>query len=91
MAPNPQLEPRPKETTRNRDLAYRSSLDMTSPLIVIMAIIAVAVGLSFVLTMDWSGMPDFPTVTETLPSPDVNSDVAPAPATPPAPPAQQKS
>ena len=86
MAPNPQLEPRPKEILRNRDLAYRSSLDMTSPLIVIMAIIAFAVGLSFVLTMDWSSTPDFPTVAETLPAPDINAQVpaAPAPATPPA-------
>ncbi len=84
MAPNPQLEPRPKEVSRNRDLAYRSSLDMTSPLIVIMAIIAFAVGLSFVLTMDWSGKEDFPTVAETMTAPDINSQVPPAPATPPA-------
>jgi hypothetical protein len=79
MAPNPQLEPRPKEISRNRDLAYRSSLDVTTPLIVVMAIIAVAVGLSFVLTMDWSQAPDFPTVAETLPAPDINAQVPPAP------------
>ena len=84
MAPNPQLEPRPKEISRNRDLAYRPSLDVTSPLIVIMAIIAFAVGLSFVLTMDWSSTPNFPTVAETLPAPDTNAQVPPAPATPPA-------
>ena len=80
MAPNPQLEPRPKTISRNRDLAYRSSLDMTNPLIVIVAIIAFAIGLSFVLTMDWSGAPDFPTVAETLPAPDINAQVPPAPA-----------
>jgi hypothetical protein len=82
MAPNPQLEPRPKEVSPNRDLAYRSSLDVTSPLIVIMAIIAFAVGLSFVLTMDWSGTEDFPTVAETMTAPDINAQVPPAPATP---------
>lgn len=90
MAPNPQMEPRPTAITRNRDLAYRSSQDVSGLLIVIMAIISFAVGLSFVLGMDWSSMPDFPTVTETLPSPDINSDVTPAPATPPAP-TQEKS
>ena len=84
MAPNPQLEPRPKAESSNRDLPYRSSQDVTGPLIVILAIIAFAVALSFVLTMDWSLTADFPTVTETLPAPDVNSNVNPAPATPPA-------
>ena len=79
MAPNPQLEPRPKEITRNRDLAYRSSQDVTGPLIAIMAIIAVAVGLSFVLTMDWSGTEDFPTVAETMTAPDINAQAPPAP------------
>ena len=85
IAPNPQMEPRPTAITRNRDLAYRWSHDVSGPLIVIMAIISFAVGLAFVLGMAWSSMPDFPTVTETLPSPDINSNVTPAPATPPAP------
>ena len=31
MAPNPQLEPRPKQVSRNRDLAYRSSQDVSGP------------------------------------------------------------
>ena len=84
MAPNPQLEPRPKEVSHNRELAYRSSLDVTSPLIVIMAIFAFAVGLSIVLTMVWSATLDFPTEAETLPAPDINAQVPPAPATPPA-------
>ena len=88
MAPNPQLEPRPKEVPRNRDLAYRSSQDVNGPLIVILAIIAFAFVLSVVLTVDWSSTSDFPTVTETLPAPDVNSNVTPAP--PPVP-AQDKS
>ena len=88
MAPNPQLEPRPKEVTLNRDLAYRSSQDVNGPLIVILAIIAFAFVLSIVLTVDWSSTSDFPTVTETLPAPDINSDVTPA--TPPAS-AQDKS
>ena len=84
MAPNPQLEPKPNVITRNRDLAYRSSRDVTGPLIAIMAIIAFAIGLSFVLTMDWSGAEDFPTVAETLPAPDINAQVpeAPPPAKP---------
>ena len=88
MAPNPQLEPRPKEVTLNRDLAYRSSQDVNGPLIVILAIIAFAFVLSIVLTVDWSSTSDFPTVTETLPAPDIKSDVTPA--TPPAS-AQDKS
>ena len=88
MAPNPQLEPRPKKVTNNRDMAYRSSEDVSGPIIVIMAIIAFAVVLSFALTVDWSSTADFPTVTETLPAPDINSDIPPA--TPPAP-AQKKS
>ena len=84
MAHNPQLELRPRTITSNRDLAYRPSLDVASPLILIMAIIAYAVGLSFMLTMDWSGAPDFPTVVETLPAPDISAQVPPAQATPPA-------
>jgi hypothetical protein len=83
MAPNPQLEPRPREIARNRDLAYRSSGDVTGPLIAVTAIIAFAVGLSFMLTMDWSGKEDFPTVAETMTAPDINAQVPPAPATPP--------
>ena len=81
MAPNPQLEPRP-EVSPTRAMAYRSRLEVTSPLIVIMAIVAFAVGIYFVLTMDWSSTPDFPTLAETVPAPDINSQVPPA--TPPA-------
>ena len=81
--PNPQLEPRPKATTRNHDLAYRSSQDVSGPIIVIMAIIAFAAVLAFALTADWSSTQDFPTMAETLPAPDVNSNVNPAPAKPP--------
>lgn len=33
----------------------------------------------------WNTMTLIPTVTETIPSPDINSSVTPAPATPPAP------
>lgn len=84
MAPNPQMESRPKAVSHNRDLAYRSSWDVSGPLIVILAIIAFAVVASFVLTKDWSSTSDFPTMAETLPSPDVNSNVTPAPAKPPA-------
>ena len=67
-----------------------AEINMTNPLSVIMAIIAFAIGLSVVLTMDWSASSDFPTVTGTLPSPDINSDVTPAPASPSAP-SQEKS
>ncbi len=84
MAPNPQLEPRPKSVSSNHDLAYRPSQDVTGPLIVVLAIIAFAVVLSFVLTVDWSSTRDFSTVAETLPAPDVNSDVTPPRAKPPA-------
>ena len=84
MAPNPQLERRPEAVTSDRDQAYRSSHDVSAPLFVIMAIIAFAFVLSVVLTVDWGSVSDFPTVTETLPAPDVNSNVTPAPATPPA-------
>ena len=83
MAPNPQLEPRPEAVSPNRDQAYRSSHDVSAPLIVIMAIIGFAFVLSIVLTVDWGSVSDFPTVTETLPAPDINSQVPPAPATPP--------
>jgi hypothetical protein len=90
MAPNPQLEPRPKAAPRNRDLAHRSSQDVNGPLIAILAIIAFAFVLSLVLTVDWGAPSDFPTVTETLPAPDINSTVPPAPGKPPAP-AQNKT
>jgi hypothetical protein len=90
MAPKLQMEPSPKQVSRNRDLAYRSNHDVNGPLIVILAIIAFAVVLSFVLTTDWSSTANFLTVSETLPAPDINSNVPPAPAKPP-PPAQTKS
>ncbi len=56
-----------------------AEFNMTKPLIAIMAIIAFAIGLSFVLTMEWSATSDFPTVAETLPAPDINAQVPPAP------------
>jgi hypothetical protein len=91
MAPNPQLEPRPKPPTRNRDLAYRSSQDVSGPIIAILAIIAFAVALSLVLTTDWSSTSEFPTVSETMPAPDINANVPPVPAKSPPPPGQSKS
>ena len=90
MAPNPQLEARPKASARNRDLAYRSSDDLSGPLIAILAIIAFAVALSLVLTTDWNSTSKFPTVSETLPAPDIHSNVPPVPSKAP-PPAQSKS
>jgi len=91
MAPNPQLEPRPKPTTRDRDLAYRSSQDVSGPIIAILAIIAFAVVLSVVLTTDWSSTSAFPTVSETLPAPDISANIPPVPAKSPPPPTQRKS
>jgi hypothetical protein len=91
MAPNPQLDTKPRATARKRDLAHRSNQDVSGPVIAILAIIAFAAALSLVLTPDWSSTSEFPTVSETLPAPDINSNVPPVPAKSPPPPTQTKS
>jgi hypothetical protein len=75
MANRSQTEFKAKPVLSNRDLAYRSSQDVTGPLTVILAVIALVLLASFVYSLDWSYSPDLPAVTETLPST--------APATPP--------
>ena len=66
----------------NRDLAYRSSQDVSGPLTVILAVIAFVIVASVLFNMDWSSTPDFPTMAQTLPSPDINSTVTPPQAAP---------
>lgn len=75
MESNIQPESQDKPASRNRDLAYRSSQDVSGPLTVILAVIAFVLLASFVYSLDWEYSSDFPAVTETLPST--------APATPP--------
>ena len=75
MASKPQPESNAKPTSRDRNLAYRSSQDVSGPLIIILAAIVFVLLASFVYSLDWHYNSDFPVVTETLPST--------APATPP--------
>ena len=75
MASKTEMEPRPKPTSSNRDLAYRSSQDVSGPLTVILAVIAFVLAASYLYSLDWNYTSDLPAVTETLPST--------APATPP--------
>ena len=75
MASKAQPESKTKPASRNRDLAYRSSQDVSGPLIAILAAIAFVLLASFVYSLDWHYSSDLPAVTETLPST--------APATPP--------
>lgn len=51
---------------------------------IVAALILVAVGY-LLFSGNWNRMMLFPTVAETVPSPDINSTVAPAPLTPPLP------
>jgi hypothetical protein len=78
------MAPKPHSKSSNHGLAYRENHDEGGSLIVILAIIAFAFAASLLLNVDWDPASDFPTVAETLPSPDINSGVAPAPSTPPA-------
>ena len=61
--------------SRNREVPYRSSQDVSGPLTVILAVIAFVLAASFLFSLDWHYTSDLPAVTETLPSQ--------APATPP--------
>jgi hypothetical protein len=75
MASNAQPESKAKPESSNRDLAYRSSQDVSGPLTVILAVIAFVLLASFVYSLDWHYTSDLPAVTESQPSQ--------APATPP--------
>jgi hypothetical protein len=79
MASKAETKPKAKPTSRNRDLAYRSSQDVSRPLTVILAMIAFVLAASFLFSLDWHYSPDLPVVTETLPS---HAPGAP-PSTPP--------
>lgn len=83
MATKAQTQFQPQPEPRKRELAYRSSHDVSGPLTVILAVIAFVLLASFVYSLDWNYTSEFPTVSETAPSPDVNATVPPAPATPP--------
>ena len=75
MASKTQPEFKAKPASSNRDLAYRSSQDVSGPLTVILSVIAFVLLASFVYSLDWHYSSDLPAVTQTLPST--------APATPP--------
>ena len=50
---------------------------------IVAALVLIAAGYLW-FSSNWNTGSMFPTVTETVPSPDINSTVAPVPATPPA-------
>jgi hypothetical protein len=81
MESKTEMEPRP--TSSKRDLAYRSSQDVSGPLTVILAVIAFVLAASFLYNLDWALNPDYPTVSQTAPSPAINPNLTPDPATPP--------
>ena len=75
MASETQPDSKATPASRKRDLAYRSSQDVSGPLTIILAVIAFVLLASFVYSLDWQYSSDLPTVTQTVPSQ--------APATPP--------
>ena len=75
MASKAESKPKARPTSRNRDLAYRSSQDVSRPLTVILAVIAFVLAASFLFSLDWHYASDLPAVTESQPTQ--------APATPP--------
>ena len=68
MESNVQPESTTHPASRNRDLAYRSSQDVSGPLTVILAAIAFVLLASFVYSLDWQYPSDLPAVTETSPT-----------------------
>lgn len=68
MASKAQTESKASPGSRNRDLAYRSSQDVSGPLTVILGVIAFVLLASFVYSLDWHYTSDLPAVTETSPS-----------------------
>jgi hypothetical protein len=83
MASKTEMEPRPRPTSSNRDLAYRSSQDVSGPLTVILAVIAFVLAASFLYNLDMALNADYPAVSQTVPSPTINPNLTPDPATPP--------
>jgi hypothetical protein len=83
MASKTEMEPRPRPTSSNRDLAYRSSQDVSGPLTVILAVIAFVLAASFLYNLDMALNADYSTVSQTVPSPTINPNLTPDPATPP--------
>ena len=84
MASKTEMESRPRPTSSNRDLTYRSSQDVSSPLTVILAVIAFVLAASFLYNLDWAINADLSTVSETTPFPTINPNVIPpTPAEPP--------
>ena len=79
MASRAQPESKAKPASRNRNLAYRSSQDVSGPLTAILTAIASVLLASFVYSLDWQYSSDLPAGTETLPS----QAPATAPSTPP--------
>ena len=64
----PPPEPPRGPVSSNRDLAYRSSKDVSGPLTVILAAIAFVLAASFLFSLNWHYTSDLPVVTETSPS-----------------------
>ena len=80
MASEAQTKSKAKPESRNRDLAYRSSQDVNGPLAVALAVIAFVLLASFVYSLDWRYTSEFPSATQTVPSPAINPGAAPATA-----------
>lgn len=68
MASTAESTPQARPASRPRDLAYRSSQDVSGPLTVILAVICFVLAASFLFSLDWQYSSDLPVVTETLPS-----------------------
>ena len=79
MASKTEMEPRPPSTSSNRDLSYRSSQDVSGPLTVILAVIAFVLAASFLYNLDMALNADYPTVSQTVPSPIINPNLTTAP------------
>ena len=80
MASSAQSEFKARTESSNRDLAFRSSQDVSGPLTVILAVIAFVLLTSFVYSLDWLHSSDFPNITQSVPSPAINPSVTPSPA-----------
>lgn len=67
-------EPKAGPASRNRDLAYPSGEDVSGPLIVILAALAVVLVASFLYNLDEALNPSFPALSErALPGDPSNS------------------
>ena len=70
------------DTTGQRDLAFRRDRGVAQPLLIVLAAVALVAVATFLSIYCGNGRPVLPTVVETLPAPDVNSQVKPDPLSP---------